>query len=74
MAGLFFMPKISFCIIIKDDSEKERLERCLQSVAPFVQGIFVTGTKEPQKEIKEICKKYKATWSWFEWCKDFSAA
>jgi tetratricopeptide (TPR) repeat protein len=68
------MSKIALAIIVKDDSEATILRRCLDSVAPYVDGIFITGTKEPQKEIKKICKEYKAVWSWFEWCKDFSKA
>ena len=68
------MHKIALALIVKDDSELERLDNCLKSVSPYVQGIFITGTKEPQKEIKKLCKKYNATWSWFEWTKDFSAA
>ncbi len=71
---LFFMTKIAFCLIVKDDTEIERLENCLKSVAPFVQAIFITGTKKPQDKIKKLCKKYNAFWSWFEWTHDFSAA
>jgi len=68
------MSKIAACIICKDDSEEKRLENCLKSVAPYVQKIFITGTKKPQIKIKRLCKKYNAVWSWFEWCQDFSAA
>jgi tetratricopeptide (TPR) repeat protein len=68
------MPKIALALIVKDDSELERLDNCLKSVAPYVQGIFITGTKEPQDKIKKLCKKYNAVWSWFEWTHDFSAA
>jgi len=68
------MAKVALALIVKDDTEKERLENSLKSVAPFVQGIFITGTKEPQIEIKKLCKKYKAVWSWFKWTHDFSAA
>ena len=66
--------KIALAMIVKDDSEAEILERCLKTVAPFVDGIFITGTKKPQDKIKKLCKKYKANWSWFAWVKDFSAA
>ncbi len=68
------MSKIAFALIVKNDEEVERLENCLKSVAPFVDAIFITGTKDPQVKIKELCKKYKATWSWFKWIQDFSAA
>ena len=68
------MSQIAACIIVKDDSEEKRLDQCLKSLASHVQGIFITGTKEPQNKIKKLCKKYNAVWSWFEWTKDFSAA
>jgi len=68
------MSKIAACLIIKDDSEAEELRRCLNSFAKHVDKIFITGTKEPQKKIKKICKEYNAEWSWFSWIKDFSAA
>lgn len=68
------MAKIALALIIKDDSEATELDRCLSTIYKYVDGIFITGTKEPQKEIKKICDKYSANWSWFEWIKDFSAA
>jgi tetratricopeptide (TPR) repeat protein len=68
------MSKIALCLIVKDDTEEKQLDRCLSTVAPYVDAIFITGTKKPQVRIKKLCKKYKATWSWFEWIKDFSAA
>ena len=61
-------------MIVKDDTEVERLRRSLNSSAKWVDGIFITGTKNPQKKIKALCKEYGATWSWFDWVKDFSAA
>lgn len=68
------MGKIACTIIVKDDTEEKQLDRCLSTVAPYVDAIFVTGTKKPQNRIKKLCKKYQATWSWFKWCNDFSAA
>ncbi len=68
------MGKIAAALIVKDDTEEKQLERCLKSVAPFVDAIFITGTKEPQKRIKKLCKKYNANWNWFAWTKDFSEA
>jgi tetratricopeptide (TPR) repeat protein len=66
--------KIALALIVKDDSEVDILERCFKTVAPFVDAIFITGTKEPQVKIQKLCKKYNAVWSWFKWCNDFSAA
>src|SRR3990167_8321214 len=68
------MAKIALAMIVKDDTEVERLRRSLNSSAKWVDGIFITGTKNPQKKIKALCKEYGATWSWFDWVKDFSAA
>lgn len=67
-------PKIALAMIVKDDSEVKELRRALNSVAKFVDAIFITGTKNPQEEIKKICKEYGAVWSWFDWVKDFSKA
>lgn len=71
---VLFMPKIALALIVKDDTESSELKRCLNSVAKWVDAIYITGTKNPQKEIKRVCKEYGAQWSWFEWIKDFSAA
>lgn len=71
---VFFMAKIAAALIIKDDTEANDLRRCLNSFSKFVDAIYITGTKEPQDEIKKICKEFKANWSYFEWIKDFSAA
>jgi tetratricopeptide (TPR) repeat protein len=68
------MSKIALNLIVKDDTEEENLIRALKSVYKYVDAIFITGTKEPQKRIKKVCKKFNATWSWFPWIKDFSAA
>ena len=68
------MSRIAACLIVKDDSELDKLRNSLNSFAKYVDHIFITGTKEPQEKIKELCKEYGATWSWFEWCKDFSKA
>ncbi len=66
--------KVALAMIVKDNTEKDDLRRCLNSIAPFVDGIFLTGTKEPQGEIKKIAKEYGANYSFFKWCKDFSKA
>jgi tetratricopeptide (TPR) repeat protein len=66
--------KIAACLIVKDDSEEAILRRALDSVVDHVDKIFITGTKEPQKLIKKVCKDYNAEWSWFKWCQHFSKA
>ena len=61
-------------MIVKDDTEESVLIRALQSVYKYVDAIYITGTKEPQKRIKKVCKKFGAHYSFFPWVKDFSAA
>jgi len=68
------MSKIAAALIVKDDSEANELRRCLSSFSKNVDAIYLTGTKEPQDEIKKIAKEFNAHWSWFEWVKDFSKA
>jgi tetratricopeptide (TPR) repeat protein len=68
------MAKIALSMIVKDDTEESTLIRALQSVSKYVDAIFITGTKEPQKRIKKVCKKFNAYYSFFPWIKDFSAA
>ncbi len=66
--------KLALGMIVKDDDEVEILRRALNSVAKYVDGIFITGTHEPQKKIKKLCEEFGANFSYFEWVKDFSAA
>ncbi len=61
-------------MIIKDDSEAKELERALNSIHKFIDGIFITITNPKQKEVEKVCKKFNATISYFKWNKDFSAA
>lgn len=68
------MHNIALSMIIKDDTEAETLRRCLNSAKDYVQGIFLTGTKEPQEEIKKIAEEYGAIYSFFPWINDFAAA
>lgn len=68
------MVKIAAALIVKDDTEEKTLKRCLDSVAPHVDKIFITGTKQPQKRIKKLLGKYDSVYSFFPWVNDFSAA
>lgn len=65
---------LALSMIIKDDTEVDLLDRCLGSIAPFVDGIFITSTNIPNKEIKLLCKKYDAIHSHFKWTKSFEEA
>ena len=55
--------KIALGMIVKDDSEADNLMRCLNSVAPFVDGIFITVTNEPNQKLQDICRRYGANCS-----------
>ena len=71
--------KIALAMIVKgDDQEAVLLERCLASVSPFVDGIFVTITnlhgENTNTKCIEVANKYNAVVSNFEWVHDFSKA
>lgn len=71
--------KIALALIVKGtDEEAIVLERCLQNVAPYVDGIFITATyKQAQKEadaVWKVARKYGANISWFKWQNDFAKA
>lgn len=73
------MIKLALALIVKGtDEEAALLDRCLASVAPHMNGVFITithkkGEKLNQK-VEEVAKKYNAITSSFEWVNDFSAA
>lgn len=66
--------KLAAVLICKaSDEEAVVLERCLGSIAPAVDGIFVTITGQ-NKACEKVCKKFKAVVSHMEWGNDFSQA
>ncbi len=66
--------KIALALIVKGtDEEAAMLDRCLESTAEHVDGIFITQT-QPNKAVEKVCKKYKAIRSDFSWCNNFAAA
>lgn len=68
------MRKIALALIVKGTEEEAKLlDRCLESVSPYVDGIFVTLT-QPSEDVEKIVGKYKGILSRFEWCNDFSKA
>lgn len=71
--------KIAAALIVRgDDKEAEALDRCLKSITPHVDGIFITITNKPGEETNErtleVALEHGATVSRFEWVNDFSAA
>lgn len=71
--------KIALALIVKGtDDEAKVLDRCLENVSPYVDGIFITSThkkgQKPNKAVDKVCKKYGAHVSYFEWINNFAAA
>lgn len=52
--------KIALGLIVKDDSEVDNLKRCLDSVAPYVDGIYLTVTQKPHDKLQELARQYGA--------------
>lgn len=63
-------------MIVKPDADEARkLDRCLASVAQYVDEIVITQAGHaPSSEVETICKKYNAKVDFFKWIDDFSAA
>lgn len=70
--------KIAHAMIVKGtDEEVALLDRCLATVAPHVDGIFLlfsTPKGEPLQSAVEVAERYGAVAEFFEWPGDFSAA
>jgi len=65
--------KINCGIIVKDDSELELLQKAIQSVAPYVEGVYITANGKDVDEVEAYCKKYKELhYSYHTWNDDFS--
>jgi len=59
--------KISLCMIVKDDSELSILERCLDSIQNYVDGVYLTVTRPNQKGIEAMSKRRGVHLSEFKW-------
>lgn len=73
------MKLLALAMIVRGaDIEAPLLERCLDNLKNYVDGIFITVThkpgEEPNKKVLEVCKKFNVNISYFEWCKDFAKA
>lgn len=71
--------KVALAMIVKgDDAEADCLKTCLDSVALFVDGIFITRThrkgEEPNQRVKDVAEFYGATVSEYEWDNHFANA
>lgn len=71
--------KIALALIVKGSNEEAMLlNRCLNNVAEYVDGIFVTRTtkkgEKPNAAVANVANSFKAHLSDFEWCDDFAKA
>jgi tetratricopeptide (TPR) repeat protein len=71
--------RIAAALIVKGtDAEALLLNRCLDSIAPYVDGIFVTRTttagEKPNGAVANVVTSYNGYLSDFTWIDDFSAA
>ena len=51
--------KIALCMIVKGDSEFDGLVKAVNSVAPFVDGVFITTSDKEDAKVKQYCKLRK---------------
>lgn len=66
--------KLALCLIVKgDDREAVLLERCLENVSPYVDGIFITIT-QPNRAVSAVARKFNASISEYVWNDDFASA
>lgn len=68
--------RIAFAAICKpDEKESILLDRCLSSVAPYVDGIFITQAGDkPSKHVSKIIKAYDGHESFWKWNDSFADA
>lgn len=71
--------KVALAMIVKgSDDEAELLNRCLDSMAPYVDAIYITRTQKKREKknsaIGNVAIKYGAVLSDFEWIDDFAVA
>lgn len=71
--------KIALAMIVKGvDAEAPMLARCLHYASEAVDDIFITVThakgEKPSQKVYDVCNRFKATTSKFEWIHDFAAA
>lgn len=71
--------KIALALIVRGtDTEALLLNKCLESIAPYVDGIFITRThlkgEQVNKAVGNVATSYNAHLSDFEWVDDFAAA
>jgi len=61
---------ISLCIIVKDDSEFDKLKRAVNSCVKYVDEVCITASGG--KNIKKWCQDNKYNYSYFKWNNSFA--
>lgn len=64
--------KIAEALVVKDDSEADKLAKALESSVPYVDELVVVANHEPYKRVKEIVSFYKGKFFYLPWEKDFA--
>jgi tetratricopeptide (TPR) repeat protein len=64
--------KISFCNIVKDDSEFDSWRKMLLSVMPFVDSIHITANGGNVDKIRRYCRANHLDYTYRPWTKDYS--
>lgn len=66
--------KIALNMIIKGNENPAKLIKMLGSVAPYMDGLYITTTQERKKETTEVLESYGVILSHFDWTDNFSEA
>lgn len=64
--------RIALSIITKGDEEIKNLKRCVASLKPHVDGIFITANGEKTEETQTWAKEEGIQYSYLAWSDDFS--
>lgn len=71
--------KLALAMIVRgSDEEAILLDRCLENMSPYIDGIFITRTykkgEKPNAAVANVARKYNGIVTDFEWIDDFAAA
>lgn len=54
-------------IIVKDDGELSQLKKAVDSIKPYVDGVYITANGKNVKNIEKYCKQDKLHYSYLKW-------
>ena len=66
--------KISFCLIIKDDSELPSLKKLMPTVSPYVDSVHITANGKEVGKIEEYVSSNGWNYTYKKWTKNFAEA